>query len=144
MSRIRGKNTKPELLVYHYLRKNRIYFQKHYRSKEKIVIDLALPRKKKAVFIDGDFWHGRTLDRVVERRGEGDFWTLKLRRNIERDNEQRSRLYANGWQIMTVWESDLMRKRTQLECLTSIATFFCEENPPGNTSPYGSVWHPAE
>ena len=79
MSKIRGKNTKPELLVFRYLRSNKVYFRKHYRTKQGIVLDLALPRKKRAVFVDGDFWHGRTLEHVVERRGEGDFWTMKLR-----------------------------------------------------------------
>jgi DNA mismatch endonuclease (patch repair protein) len=123
MSRIRGKNTKPELLVYRHLRKNKVYSQKHYRSKEKVVIDLALPRKKKAVFIDGDFWHGRTLERVLERRGEDDFWVLKLRRNIERDSQQRSLLKANGWAILQVWESDLMKKKTQDETLQRIIDF---------------------
>lgn len=123
MSRIRGKNTKPELLVYRYLRRNKIYFQKHYRSKQKVVLDLALPRKKKAVFIDGDFWHGRTLERVLERRGEDDFWALKLRRNIERDFQQRTLLEANGWSILQVWESDLMKKKTQEQTLQRIADF---------------------
>jgi len=123
MSRIRGKNTKPELLVYRYLRKNGVYFQKHYRSKQKVVLDLALPRKKKAVFIDGDFWHGRTLERVLERRGEDDFWVLKLRRNIERDLQQRTLLEANGWSILQVWESDLMKKKTQEQTLQRIVDF---------------------
>jgi DNA mismatch endonuclease (patch repair protein) len=127
MSRIRGKNTKPELLVYRHLRHNKIYFQKHYRSKEKVVIDLALPRKKKAVFIDGDFWHGRTLERVVERRGEDDFWARKLRRNIERDYQQRNLLEANGWSVLQVWESALMKKTTQDATLRIVIDFLASE-----------------
>lgn len=121
MSRIRGKNTKPELVVYRYLRQRKIYFQKHYRSREGIVLDVALPRKKKVVFIDGDFWHGRTLDRVIERRGLEDFWTKKLLRNIERDEQQRTLLKKNGWQILCVWESDLIRKQTRQASLESIS-----------------------
>src|SRR4051812_32605182 len=110
MSRIRGKNTKVEMLVYTYLRKERIYFQRHYRTKQGIVLDIALPRKKRAVFIDGDFWHGRTIERVRERRGPDDFWTRKLERNIARDKEQFEKLSQAGWSILRVWESALNKK----------------------------------
>jgi DNA mismatch endonuclease (patch repair protein) len=123
MSRIRGKDTKPELLVFRYLRKNKVYFQKHYRSREGIVMDVALPRKKMVVFIDGDFWHGRSVQKVLERRGESDFWTKKLIRNIERDREQSARLTSRGWKILRVWESDLKRKSTRQESLSSIKSF---------------------
>lgn len=127
MSRIRGKNTKPELVVFRYLRKRKIYFQKHYRSQQGIVLDVALPRKKKAIFIDGDFWHGRTLEAVRERRGEEDFWTRKILRSIERDEQQRRRLEGAGWQILNVWESELMRKSTQTEILEKIERFMKNE-----------------
>lgn len=123
MSRIRGKNTKPELLVYGYLRKQKVYFQRHYRSREGIVIDVALPRRKLAVFIDGDFWHGRSVDRVVERRGRDDFWSKKLLRNIERDQQQSELLRSKGWKILRVWESDLMRKSSRQDSLGSIESF---------------------
>jgi DNA mismatch endonuclease Vsr len=68
MAKIRSKNTKSEVLVFNYLRKNKIYFRKHY---DKVLgkPDNALLRKKKAVFIDGDFWHGRTLESLIKRRG---------------------------------------------------------------------------
>ena len=126
MSRIRGKNTKPELLVYRYLRRNKVYFQKHYRSREGIVMDVALPRKKRVVFIDGDFWHGRTYDRVRERRGEDDFWTKKIRRNMERDLEQRARLSEAGWKIYTTWENELMRVSSRDEHLGRIRAFLTD------------------
>lgn len=124
MSRIRGKNTKSEVMVARYLRANKIYFQKHYRSREGIVMDFALPRKKKVLFIDGDFWHGRTYEKVRERRGEDDFWTKKIRRNIERDKLQRSLLAKNGWAFMTVWDSDIARKSTRTETLIRVKKFF--------------------
>lgn len=127
MSRIRGKNTKPELIVYRYLRRNKIYFQKHYKSKEGIVIDLALPRKKKAVFIDGDFWHGRTISKVIQRRGPDDFWSKKLERNIQRDKEQRAKLKSNDWKILSVWESDLIKKSNQQESLLRIVRFLQDD-----------------
>lgn len=127
MSRIRGKNTKSEVLVARYLRTNKIYFQKHYQSREGIVMDFALPRKKKVLFIDGDFWHGRTIERITEKRGEDDFWTKKIRRNIERDKSQRSLLLNNGWLVMTVWESDLARKKTRADTLALIGEYLSKD-----------------
>jgi len=130
MSKIHGKNTKAELIAFRYLRKQGIYFQKHYK---RIVgsPDIALPRKKKAVFIDGDFWHGKTIDRVMER-GPDDYWTKKILRNMERDQEQENILHESGWQILRIWEKDLMRKRTQAEALEKIGFFLTNTNQEGN------------
>lgn len=122
MSSIRSKNTKAELIVFSYLRKNGIYFQRHY-SKVPGKPDIALPRKKLACFIDGDFWHGRTLDDVIRRRGSDDYWSIKIERNINRDTEQRNFLEDKGWRICSVWESDLVRKSTQVSALKEIKDF---------------------
>jgi len=62
MSKIRNKETKIEKMVFKYLRENKVYFQKHYNWASGKP-DIALPRKKKAVFIDGDFWHGRDYEK---------------------------------------------------------------------------------
>lgn len=122
MSRIRSKNTKAELITFRYLRRNKIYFQKHYaRAIGKP--DLALPRKKKAVFIDSDFWHGRTYERLSKARDADDYWVKKIARNIERDKTVRSILKSEGWQILVVWETDIKRKRTRQNALLSIQNF---------------------
>jgi len=126
MSKIKSKNTKVELLVYKYLRKEKVYFQKHYRARFGVRLDVALPRKKKAIFIDGDFWHGRTLEKVIERRGNDDFWTKKLRRNIERDEQQAVLLKSNDWTFIRVWESELVKKSTQEDILLKIKKFLLD------------------
>lgn len=123
MGKIRGKNTKPETIVYRYLRNQKIYFQKHYRTKFGFVVDIALPRKKRVVFIDGDFWHGRTVGRLVERRGKEDFWTKKILRNVERDLEQAELMESEGWSIVRVWSSELMRVSTRESKLEEIGEF---------------------
>ena len=114
MSTIRAKNTKAELIVFSYLRKHKIYFKKHY-NRAPGHPDIALPRKKVAVFIDGDFWHGKTIEQLLVRRGgdENDYWIVKIRRNIERDKEQELALKTSGWRILRVWEADIKRKRTR-------------------------------
>lgn len=122
MASIRSKNTKAEILTFQYLRKNGIYFQKHY-SNAPGRPDIALPRKKRACFIDGDFWHGRSLAEVIRRRGECDYWSLKISRNMERDKSQRLELESNDWAVLSVWESDIMRKRTREQTLMEIKNF---------------------
>jgi DNA mismatch endonuclease (patch repair protein) len=124
MSKIRSKNTKAEVMVFKYLRQQKVYFQKHYKRAPGSP-DVALPRKKKAVFIDGDFWHGRTFDALFIRRGqdENDPWIKKIRRNMERDAEQRSALQESGWDIFQIWEQDLLRTSTRQESLERIKAF---------------------
>jgi DNA mismatch endonuclease (patch repair protein) len=122
MSSIRGKNTKPELIVFAELRSRGVRFQRHYeRAPGKP--DLAKPRKKLAVFIDGDFWHGREIARVVEKYGDASPWAKKLRRNIERDLEQEALLVGSGWSVLRVWESDIKRMRTRKVVLDAIEQF---------------------
>jgi DNA mismatch endonuclease (patch repair protein) len=120
MSLIKAKNTKPEILVFKYLRANNIYFQKHYKSKEKINIDIAQPRKRKALFIDGEFWHGYTLERRKDKLPM--FWVQKIIRNVKRDRRYRAELKANGWQILRVWEHELNKKNCE-ETLEKIYKF---------------------
>lgn len=122
MSAVKSKNSKAELMVFHNLRQHKIYFQKHYRRALGSP-DIALPRKKKAVFIDGDFWHGRSYPELLEKYGEGGFWTRKIGKNIARDKEQRAQLIVDGWQVFQVWESDILRKGTRDQVMNKIEVF---------------------
>lgn len=127
MSNIRSKNSKAELTVFKYLRSNRVYFQKHYKRAPGTP-DIALPRKKRAVFIDGDFWHGRNYEKMLEKsNGMNDYWDNKILINIERDKKQDAELLRRGWRILRVWESDINRKRTRESVLSSIASFLRHE-----------------
>jgi DNA mismatch endonuclease (patch repair protein) len=63
MSKIRSKNTGIEKVVFREIRKRGIYFQKHY-GRVAGNPDIALPRKKIAIFIDGDFWHGYQFEKI--------------------------------------------------------------------------------
>ena len=123
MRQIRSINTKAELIAFSYLRKQGIYFQKHYKNAPGSP-DIALPRKKIAIFIDGDFWHGKTLDQLRLRRPDPeDYWVKKIERNIARDREQEKALLSRGWKILRVWEADLKRKRTREHALKTIVHY---------------------
>ena len=106
MSRVRGTNTSAEKLVFSHLRRKRIYFQKHYR-KVAGSPDIALPKKKYCVFIDGDFWHGRRIKSTYHKLTP--FWKEKILANIKRDNRNKRELRKSGWKVLRIWESDLKK-----------------------------------
>lgn len=74
--------------------------------------DLVFPRARLAIFCDGDFWHGRDLEQRLERLGRGHnstYWVAKVRRNVERDARHTKALEAEGWAVLRVWESEILR-----------------------------------
>jgi len=107
MSKIRSKNTKIESLIFKALRRKKIYFQKHYKKIHGCP-DIALPKKKKAIFIDGDFWHGKNL-KELERRLPKKYWREKIKLNVLRDKKNRKELKKQGWQVLRVWEEDIIK-----------------------------------
>lgn len=111
MSLIKPKDTKPELLVFRELRKRGIYFQKHYRRVSGSP-DVALPKKKIAIFIDGDFWHGYRFSQFKDKLPKK-YWQGKIETNIRRDRRNRAILRKQGWQVMRVWEHELKKNALQ-------------------------------
>ena len=71
------------------------------------------------MFVDGDFWHGnahrlRGLDSIEDLFPTNrEWWTKKLRRTMERDREVTARLEAEGWNVIRLWESDVLRDPTE-------------------------------
>lgn len=104
MSRIKGKNTSPELSVRKALWKVGL---KEYRIHKKMVgnPDIVFSRKKLAIFIDGDFWHGWE---IKKGRKLPRYWTKKINRNMERDKEYTKLLKKEGWQVLRFWEHDVL------------------------------------
>jgi DNA mismatch endonuclease (patch repair protein) len=108
MSKIRSKNTGPEILVFKALRQNNIYFQKHY-NRVPGSPDIAVPRKKIAIFIDGDFWHGKNFSKTKDRLPKK-YWIPKIEGNIKRDRKNRAELRRLGWKVLRIWGSQVNRK----------------------------------
>jgi len=105
MSNIRSKGTRPEKMVASYLRQNGIRVR-HNCGTVLGKPDIALIGKKRALFIDGDFWHGYGFGEWKDRLPPG-YWEQKIRRNIERDRQVDRLLQSSGWKVMRVWEHDL-------------------------------------
>jgi DNA mismatch endonuclease (patch repair protein) len=114
MRRVRAKDTSPELALRRALWRRGLRFRVH---------DTALPgkpdivfrRAKLAVFVDGDFWHGRqwldrgfaSLEEQMSRVNRPEYWIPKLARNLERDRATNEALRGEGWRVHRVWESQL-------------------------------------
>jgi DNA mismatch endonuclease (patch repair protein) len=119
MSRIRSTNTAIERKVFAYLRKEGIHFQRHYKRVPGNP-DIALPRMKKAIFIDGDFWHGWKFAEKKQRLPAG-YWHAKIEGNILRDKARRRLLKKSGWQVLRIWEHQL--KQNEQATLVRIKRF---------------------
>ena len=103
MSRIRGKNTKPELVLRKALHAAGFRYRLHDRKLPGRP-DIVLPRYRAVIMVHGCFWHGHdcALFRLPEERR--DFWAGKIGRNRQRDATVRLELLAAGWRVCTVWE----------------------------------------
>lgn len=105
MSRIRSKNTKPELFVFAELEKLGYIFEKHAALPGKP--DIVFPEKKVAIFIDGEFWHGRYFSKIKHRLTE--YWINKITNNRKRDRKNRKLLRHDGWNVIRLWDDDIKK-----------------------------------
>lgn len=109
MGRVRGKDTKPEMLVRKLVHRMGYRYRLHRRDLPGNP-DLVFPRRRKIIFVHGCFWHRHSdpeckLARMPKSRL--DFWKLKLERNRLRDRENISRLRSMGWKILVIWECQI-------------------------------------
>ena len=116
MGRIRGKDTKPELLVRRFIHGMGYRYRLHRRDLPGTP-DIVLGRLAKVVFVHGCFWH-RHPDPVCKLarmpKSRLDFWSPKLEGNRNRDIRHQSELDEIGWNVLVVWECQ-MRDREQLQ-----------------------------
>jgi DNA mismatch endonuclease (patch repair protein) len=109
MAGIKGKNTKPELLLRKALHKRGFRYSLH-SKKLPGRPDIVFPSRKAVIFVHGCFWHGHDCRyfRVPSTRPE--FWLRKIASNQMRDRYVASRLRESGWRQLIVWECALRRK----------------------------------
>lgn len=115
MSRIKGKDTKPELR----LRKFLWTLGYRYRLKSRLPgkPDLVFSGSKVVIFVDGCFWHGCLVHRVYPKTNS-DFWEKKLKRTIEIDQQVNEQLIKQGWKVLRFWEHEV--ERNLEECIARI------------------------
>lgn len=107
MSRIRGRNTGPELLLRSLLHRAGFRFRLHAKQLPGRP-DVVLPKYRAAIFVHGCFWHRhpgcRSATTPSTRR---EFWQEKFDSNVSRDARNQAALEATGWTVLTVWECEL-------------------------------------
>lgn len=110
MSRIRGKDTKPELLVRKFLFAAGFRYRLH-DKKLPGKPDMVLPKYKTVIFIHGCFWHGHEGCRYyVVPKTRSEWWLNKITSNKIKNSRDILSLKEEGWKILTIWECDLKPK----------------------------------
>jgi len=110
MSRIRGRDTKPEVLVRSELHRRGFRFRKNdarYPGKP----DIVLPKYGTVVMVNGCFWHQHTCGRASVPKTNVSFWRRKFERNRANDLKNARMLKAMGWRVLTLWECQLAPKK---------------------------------
>jgi DNA mismatch endonuclease (patch repair protein) len=113
MAAVRSKDSRAELALRKALHRQGLRFRLHAPDVEGRP-DIVIRSKRLAVFADGDMWHGnawrlRGLNRLEDMFPTNtEFWTKKIRRNMERDREVTQRLAEKGWTVVRLWESDIL------------------------------------
>lgn len=114
MRRVKGVNTFPERIFRKALRIKGLRYQICPSSIDGKP-DIVFPSSRLAIFVDGDFWHGRqwikrglvALEDQFKKTKTKDYWLAKIRRNMRRDCAVTARLLANGWTVLRFWESEV-------------------------------------
>ena len=118
MSKIRGKNTKPEMVVRSLCHQMGLRFRLHRRDLPGTP-DLVFPKYRLCVFVHGCFWHRHPECKYAYMpKSRVDFWQTKFTKNVERDLDAQQALVSLGWQVVTIWEChtknrDLLRVEIQ-------------------------------
>ena len=107
MSRIRSKDTKPEMLVRKFLHKNGFRYRLHVKDLPGKP-DIVLPKYKTVIFIHGCFWHGHEgCKYYVVPKTRTEWWLEKIGTNSDNDLRAEERLLKLGWKIVKIWECEL-------------------------------------
>jgi DNA mismatch endonuclease (patch repair protein) len=113
MSRIKGKNTKPEMLVRKFLHANGFRYKLHDKSLPGKP-DIVLPKYKTVIFVHGCFWHGHSNCKYyVVPKTSTEWWLNKINGNIANDAKAIKALKKDGWKMITIWECNLKSAKVE-------------------------------
>lgn len=123
MSHVRGKDTKPEVMVRQFLFAQGFRYRL-YRKDLPGKPDIVLPKYKTVIFINGCFWHGHSDCKYATiPEANHDFWLAKILGNIERDKSNHAKLFELGWKVIEIWQCELkpkFREQTLNNLLTEL------------------------
>lgn len=124
MSRIRSRNTRPEMLVRRYLFAHSFRYRVNVKSLPGTP-DIVLRKYRTVIFIHGCFWHGHECLNGKFPQTNQEYWKNKIETNIVRDERVRNDLRRLGWRTMVVWECQLKGKQKEAT-LNGIVSLLCE------------------
>lgn len=120
MAAIKGKDTKPEMIVRKYLFSRGMRFRVQVRKLPGNP-DIVLPKYKTVIFVDGCFWHGHEGCKYFRLpKSNTEYWETKIEHNIARDIRNEAELTAQGWRVIRVWECEIQTVLEREKYLTSL------------------------
>lgn len=128
MSRIKGANTKPELLIRKALHARGLRFRLHRRDLAGRP-DIVLARHHTVIFVHGCFWHAHNCHLATKPQTRTEFWQLKIHGNALRDQQAIQQLEEQHWKVGIVWECALRGPKRQPlnDLLDQLETFIKSE-----------------
>lgn len=108
MSRVRDKNTKPEMVVRRLAHRLGYRFRLHRRDLPGSP-DLVFPSKKKIIFVHGCYWHRHDCKKATTPKTNVDFWQKKFDANTARDDRNLRDLREMGWETLVIWQCEAQR-----------------------------------
>ncbi len=128
MSGIRGKNTKPELIIRKRLHASGFRYKLH-DKKLPGKPDMVFPKYKAVIFVNGCFWHGHNCHLFKWPASREEFWRTKITRTQEKDKENIEELLSNGWRVLQIWECAIKgKKRLPLETIIEHTVFWLKSH----------------
>ena len=113
MSKVSGKDTKPEVLVTKFLFSKGFRYRKNVKDLQGIP-DIVLPKYKTIIFVHGCFWHGHENCEAAKLPASNiEYWTKKVTSNVTRDSQNIQSLKKTGWNVIIIWECELKVKNRE-------------------------------
>lgn len=122
MSRVRGKDTKPEMIVRRLVHRLGYRFRLHRRDLPGSP-DMVFPNRKKVILVHGCYWHRHDCKKATTPKSNTEFWQKKFDDNVMRDNKNLRDLAERGWGTMVVWQCEAEKLDTLAERLTDFLEF---------------------
>lgn len=121
MSKIKSKNTKPEILLRKALWAKNIRFRLHVKNMPGSP-DIVINKYRLAIFVDGSFWHGYNWEKKKQTlKSNTKFWIPKIERNMQRDYLTQKKLEEAGYTVMRFWDHDINKNLSK--CINQIMLY---------------------
>lgn len=144
MAAIKGKDTKPEMIVRKYLFSRGLRFRVQVRKMPGNP-DIVLPKYRTVIFVNGCFWHGHEGCKYYHMpKSNIEFWKQKIKNNIARDVRNENELKSLGWRVIRVWECDIRKVAGREEYLQRLYDTITQPQPNCYETAYETIPMAAE